>query len=209
MTRWPFASDRVCLYTSSQPVCLQIRLLRIPLSHGSPALHHWAQWRKCLAKTLSLSTENSFRRKNFTDILVYWIRRLGNCRASAHMHNYQKQVLKSTDYESTDVHLMEMYLQIPEKNSFESTYIFCISECVQTWLNLRDFWNINLFHFSSPIFKLPIKFHHQCSAAGTDMAKTHWFILKGGMFTEIQPDSVKAEHKLQHENPTPSSKTPL
>lgn len=65
---------------------------------------------------------------------------MGNCRASAHMHNYQKQVLQSTDYESTDVQRMEIYLQIPEKNkSFESTYIFCISECVQTWLNLRDF----------------------------------------------------------------------
>lgn len=102
-----------------------------------------------------------------------------------------------------------IYKYLKKIEFWKYIHFFVFSECVQTWLNLRDFWNINLFHFSSPIFKLPIKFHHQCSATGTDMAKTHWFILKGGMFTEIQPDSVKAEHKLQHENPTPSSKTPL
>lgn len=63
--------------------------------------------------------------------------------------------------------------------------------------------NIRLFHFSSPIFKLPINFHHQYWAAGTDMAKMHWFILKGGMFTEIKPDLVKAKYMLQHEKPYP------
>lgn len=63
--------------------------------------------------------------------------------------------------------------------------------------------NIRLFHFSSPIFKLPINFHHQHSAAGTDMAKMHWFILKGRMFTEIKPDLVKAKHMLPHEKPYP------
>lgn len=96
-----------------------------------------------------------------------------------------------------------------KKRVLKSAHLFCISECVQTWLNLWDFWNIEHFHFSSPIFKLPIKFHHQCSATGTDMAKTHWFILKGGMFTEIKPGSGKAKHKLQHENPAPSSQTSL
>lgn len=93
-------------------------------------LHHWAYGRKCLAKTLSLSTENPFRRKNFTDILVYWIRRLGNCRASAHMHNYQKQVLQSTDYESTDVQRMEIYLQIPEKNRVLKVHTFFVFQNV-------------------------------------------------------------------------------
>lgn len=50
-----------------------------------------AWWRKVPAKTLSLSTENIFHRKNFVEILVNWIRTLEICRDSVHMHNYQKK----------------------------------------------------------------------------------------------------------------------
>lgn len=46
------------------------------------------------------------------------------------MHNYQKQVLKSTDYETTDVQLMEIYLQIPEKNRVLKVHTFFVFQNV-------------------------------------------------------------------------------
>lgn len=105
---------------------------------------------------------------------------------------------------------MEIYLT---NRGFASIHFFFFLLVFQNVLILGrilwDLWNFKPFHFSPPIFKLPINFHHQYSATGTDMAEMHWFILDGGMFTEIKPDSVKAKHMLQHENPTPSSKTSL
>lgn len=48
---------------------------------------------------------------------------------------------------------------------------------------------------------MALNLQHQRCATGTDMAEMHWFMLEGGMFTEIQPDSVKVKHRLRHENP--------
>lgn len=150
--------------------------------------------------------ENTFHRKNFIDILVHWIRTLENYRDSVHMHNYRKK--RNIKKYKFWVHWFLVYGNLPintwKREFWKDTHFFLYFRMCSNLAKSVGSLNIKPFHFSSPIFKLPINFHHQYSAAGTDMAKMHWFVLKGGMFTEIKPDSVKAKHMLQHENPAPS-----
>lgn len=102
---------------------------------------------------------------------------------------------------SIDFQLMEMYIQTPEKYSFKSTHFFLDSGMCSNLAETGILETSRFFTFSSPFLKLPVNFHHQYFATGIDMAKMHWFILEGEMFTEIKPDSVKAKHRLQHETP--------
>lgn len=131
-----------------------------------------------------------------------------NCRDSAHRYNYQDKYLKGPILSHLISNLGNFNYKYLKSRVLKVHTVFVfqnVSKLGRIW----DLWNFKLFHISSPILKLPVNFHHQYFATGTDMAKMHWFILEGGMFTEIKPDSIKAKHMLQHENPTPSSKTPL
>lgn len=131
-----------------------------------------------------------------------------NCRNSAHTCNCQskRNILKYVfivDWFPTygNVHTNTWKIQLQKYTLF-----FGFWNVFKLGRNCGILETSRFFTFSSPFFKLPVNFHHQYFATGIDMAKMHWFILEGGMFTEIKSDSVKAKHRLQHETPPPPKK---